>query len=49
MAHDSVGAVVVVEKSKLVGIFTERDLMLKVVQERRDPSSLQVRDVMTSM
>lgn len=48
MARDRVGAVVVVEKSKLVGIFTERDLMLKVVQERRDPSSLQVRDVMTS-
>jgi CBS domain-containing protein len=48
MARHRVGAVVVVEKSKLVGIFTERDLMLRVVQERRDPSSLQVRDVMTS-
>jgi CBS domain-containing protein len=48
MARHRVGAVVVVEKSKLVGIFTERDLMLRVVQERRDPSSIQVRDVMTS-
>jgi CBS domain-containing protein len=48
MARHRVGAVVVVEKSKLVGIFTERDLMLRVVQERLDPSSLQVRDVMTS-
>jgi len=48
MARHRVGAVVVVEKSKLVGIFTERDLMLRVVRERLDPSSLQVRDVMTS-
>ena len=48
MARHRVGAVVVVEKSKLVGIFTERDLMLRVVQERLDPLSLQVRDVMTS-
>jgi CBS domain-containing protein len=48
MARHRVGAVVVVEKSKLVGIFTERDLMLKVVQERRDPTATLVRDVMTT-
>ena len=48
MARDRVGAVVVVEKGKLAGIFTERDLMLRVVHERRDLSTTLVRDVMTA-
>lgn len=48
MARDRVGAVLVVEKSKLTGIFTERDLMLRVVQEQRDPTATLVRDVMTA-
>jgi CBS domain-containing protein len=48
MARDRVGAVVVVEKGKLVGIFTERDLMLRVVHERRDLAATLVRDVMTA-
>jgi CBS domain-containing protein len=48
MAHHRVGAVVVVEKGTLVGIFTERDLMLRVVQERRDLAATLVRDVMTA-
>ena len=48
MAGDRVGAVLVVEKSKLMGIFTERDLMLRVVQEQRDPTATLVRDVMTT-
>jgi CBS domain-containing protein len=47
MARDKVGAVLVVEKSKLAGIFTERDLMLRVVNEQRDPAATLVRDVMT--
>ena len=48
MARDRVGAVTVVEQGALRGIFTERDLMLRVVQEQRDPASTLVRDVMTS-
>jgi CBS domain-containing protein len=48
MARDRVGAVLVAEKSKLMGIFTERDLMLRVVQEQRDPTATLVRDVMTA-
>jgi len=48
MARDRVGAVAVVEKDNLVGIFTERDLMLRVVQPRRDPATTPVRDVMTA-
>jgi len=46
MARNRVGAVLVVEKGTLVGIFTERDLMLRVVQEGRETTTL-VRDVMT--
>jgi CBS domain-containing protein len=43
-----VGAVAVMEKGRLVGIFTERDVMLKVVRQRLDPESTQIRSVMTS-
>ena len=43
-----VGAVAVVEKDALVGIFTERDVMLKVVYERRDAAKTRVREVMTA-
>jgi CBS domain-containing protein len=42
------GAVAVVDAGKLVGIFTERDVMLKVVHARREPSKTQVQEVMTS-
>jgi CBS domain-containing protein len=42
-----VGAVAVVEKGRLVGIFTERDVMLKVVRQRMDPDHTLVGDVMT--
>lgn len=51
MARDRVGAVAVVEKpgtGRLMGIFTERDLMLRVVQPGRDPRETKVRDVMTA-
>src|SRR5215813_8883677 len=47
MARNRVGAVLVVEKGALLGIFTERDLMLRVVQEGRDTGTTLVRDVMT--
>ena len=46
MARNRVGAVLVVDQGTLVGIFTERDLMLRVVQEGRETTTL-VRDVMT--
>lgn len=48
MAEDRVGAVAVVEKGVLRGIFTERDLMLRVVRQERDPATTRVRDVMTA-
>src|SRR5262245_37427747 len=43
-----VGAVAVVDGNTLVGIFTERDVMLKVVHKRLDPSTTLVGSVMTS-
>lgn len=43
-----VGAVAVVDGDRLVGVFTERDVMLKVVHEGRDANTTAVRDVMTA-
>jgi CBS domain-containing protein len=48
MAEESIGAIAVTEGNRLVGMFSERDLMLRVVQGKRDPERTQVRDVMTS-
>src|SRR6187431_3696587 len=48
MARARVGAVAVVEEGGLRGIFTERDLMLRVVLEERSTTTTLVRDVMTS-
>lgn len=42
------GSVLVLEANKPVGIFTERDVLRRVVAERRDPSTTAVRDVMTT-
>ena len=48
MAEHSVGAVAVVDNGKLCGIFTERDVMLRVVLRQRSPKETRVGDVMTS-
>jgi CBS domain-containing protein len=48
MAERGVGAVGVVENLMLRGIFTERDVMLRVVLRGRDPKLTLVRDVMTA-
>lgn len=48
MVRKRVGAVAVVQAGQLMGIFTERDVMLRVVLARRDPTSTKVVDVMTS-
>ena len=48
MAGTKVGSVVVLDGSSLVGIFSERDVMLRVVLERRDPETTTVQEVMTS-
>jgi CBS domain-containing protein len=48
MSQNRVGAVGVVRDEKLVGMFTERDLMERVVLRSRDPKKTSVKEVMTS-
>jgi CBS domain-containing protein len=48
MAERGVGAVGVVDAGALQGIFTERDVMLRVVLKQRDPTTTKISDVMTS-
>jgi CBS domain-containing protein len=47
MSERVIGAVPVTEGGRLVGMFTERDLMMRVVVPRRDAASTPVREVMT--
>jgi CBS domain-containing protein len=47
MATQRVGAVMVVDDKRLVGIFTERDIAFRVVAQGRDPQSTLLADVMT--
>ncbi len=48
MAQRRVGAVVVLRGNTVVGIFTERDLLTRVVAQQRDPATTVVESVMTS-
>jgi len=48
MTERGIGAVPVVDGDRLVGIFTERDLMTRVVAAGLDPSQTSVRDVMST-
>ena len=48
MSKSRVGAVAIMEKGELKGIFTERDLMLRVVRQERNPRETKVQEVMTS-
>jgi CBS domain-containing protein len=47
MCEAKVGAIVVLDGDSLVGIFSERDLMTRVVVARRDPADTPVSAVMT--
>jgi signal-transduction protein with cAMP-binding, CBS, and nucleotidyltransferase domain len=48
MAELDVGAVLVGSEDALEGILTDRDILLRVVVDGRDPSAVAVRDVMSS-
>ena len=48
MAKKNVGAVMVVENELLVGIFTERDVVFRVIAEGRDSHTTLLADVMTA-
>lgn len=47
MQKHQVGAVMVVEDGTLIGIFTERDALFRVIAERRDARITQLDEVMT--
>ena len=47
MREARVGAVMVVDGPLLVGIFTERDALMRVLAEARDPKRTTVAEVMT--
>jgi len=47
MRREKVGAVLVVDDERLVGIFTERDAVYRVLAVNRDPASTWLSDVMT--
>jgi len=47
MKAAGVGAILVLRKDQLVGIFTERDVLTRVVAEGRDPAHTTLAEVMT--
>jgi len=47
MKKNNVGAVMVVDGTRLVGIFTERDGMFRVLAAKRDPNATRLSTVMT--
>lgn len=48
MVENGIGSVLVMTDDQLTGLFTERDLMTRVVHEGLDPGTTPVRQVMTT-
>jgi len=48
MAEKEIGALVVVENSKMVGIISERDCSRKMILKKKQSKKTLVRDIMTS-
>lgn len=49
MSERKIGALVVTKGDKSVGIFTERDVIRRVLAPRLDPAEISVADVMTAI
>lgn len=47
MNEQKIGALVVMDGIKVAGIFTERDVLRRVIADERSPREVRVRDVMT--
>ena len=48
MVDRGIGGVMVTDSGRLIGIFTERDVLRRVVAVQRDPAGTPVQDVMTT-
>jgi len=48
MVASNIGAIPVLREGELIGIFSERDIMKRVVAEGRDPARTRVSEVMTA-
>lgn len=48
MATKNVGAVMVVDQERLIGIFTERDAVFRVMAKGKDANTTKLADVMTN-
>jgi len=47
MKHQGKGALLVVDGTRLIGIFTERDALIRVIAAGRDPRTTRLAEVMT--
>lgn len=47
MNEHRIGALVVLEEGRVAGMFTERDVLHRVVAEQRDPAQTRVGEIMT--
>jgi CBS domain-containing protein len=47
MNRKRIGCIIIIDAGRIEGIFTERDVLRRVVGEGRDPKSVRVADVMT--
>ena len=48
MNEDKIGALLVMDEDRIVGMFTERDILRRIVAEERSPSHTHVAEVMTT-
>ena len=47
MSNKKIGSLIVIDDTKLRGIITERDIMIKVVSAGKDAGKMKIKDVMT--
>ena len=48
MAREKIGALLVLEEGRLIGIFTERDALVRVLARELDPDETPLAEVMTA-
>jgi CBS domain-containing protein len=48
MNDEKIGAMLIMDQQKLLGIFTERDVLVRIVGAMRDPATTRISDVMTA-